>query len=210
MPIAAMRLRRTAMPAVQTVFDPTLSAAGIALSSGNRTATETASESGGMSLSASSKSAGKFYAEYEIAAVGTGNNATSAGIASAGEPPANYAGQTANSYGSWCIFAAGATRLVFNNATQYYVAGGNPSPAVGMRMRLCVDLDSGSLWLSHWGSTAWLGGGDPAAGTTPSFTFSPGTPMRLAACPRSVNAAIRLVLPSDWSSSAPSGFGLWS
>lgn len=45
----------------------------------------------------------------------------------------------------------------------------------GQTAAIEADLDAGKGWIKDQGATGWIGGGDPAAGTSPSFTFTPGT-----------------------------------
>lgn len=41
-----------------------------------------------------------------------------------------------------------------------------------------IDLDAGKLWVKNGSGSGWAGGGDPAAGTSPTFTFTANTHLR--------------------------------
>lgn len=38
---------------------------------------------------------------------------------------------------------------------------------------IAIDLDAGKAWVKNSSAAGWAGGGDPAAGTSPTFTFTP-------------------------------------
>jgi len=83
---------------------------------------------------------------------------------------------------------------------------------------MAVDVGAGQLWLSQFGSTSWLGGGDPETGTSPTYTFTTGAdtyyialcPYHGVVSPTTARNRLRLVLPANWASAAPVGFGEWS
>ena len=45
------------------------------------------------------------------------------------------------------------------------------SPTSEHDMRFAVDTINGKVWMSYGPSGTWFGGGDPAAGTSPSFSI---------------------------------------
>lgn len=55
----------------------------------------------------------------------------------------------------------------------YSVAASTLGLSVGQKARVALDVPAGKLWIGT--PTAWYGGGDPGAGTLPSFSFTPGT-----------------------------------
>ena len=75
-----------------------------------------------------------------------------------------------------------------------------------------LNTTTGAVWLRDvWstGASAWFGGGDPAAGTSPTFTLSTSTgfeTFRLAASFDDAPEAARIVTPADHYGTAPSGF----
>lgn len=194
---------------VQTLLSASLKDSAIALSNGDRTATQTGSGStnGGVGLSVSSKSTGKYYVEIEIDAVGNVGQSIAAGIHNGTDSFATYLGGTSGGYASWIEGIGGSMRATYNNNTQTNSTSG-ASPSAGMRMRIALDA-SGSLWMSYFNSTAWIGGGDPAAGTSPTYSVGAG-PWYIALCPRNYVNALTLVLPGSWANAAPTGFGVWT
>lgn len=213
--LAGMFASRVVVPPVdvslQDVFSTIRSAANIARSADGRTVTQGGSglTTGGLSLSTSAKSEGKYYVEFEVAAtVGTVGHSLAAGLHNGVDSLATYLGETAGAYGSWAEAINGSSRSTYNNNVQTTTVVSRPTPSIGDRIRMAVDFDAGKLWLSYWGDTSWVGGGDPVAGTSPTYTFTANTPMHFAANPRNTNNAIRIVLPSAWANPV-SGFEVW-
>lgn len=193
---------------VQTVFDPALRDTTITLSNGNRDAAGN-SNNAGLALSSAGKSSGKYYAEFELMANSSSSNTSySAGIRATTTGLNTYLGSDVTAFASWVEGAGRSERSTYNNAIRSNVLTGQGDPSIGVRMRIAVDVGTG-LWLSRWGSTVWIGGGDPDVGTSPTYGLAAGT-YRLAANPRGMNGRIRLVLPSAWANAAPSGFGVWT
>jgi len=106
---------------------------------------------------------GKWYAEVTggvsgSAYVGIGLRPLSLGNVVAGE----YAGSAAGTYGG----------NITNTQLSTYAAGvaGSTMANSATTMRVAVDVSAGKVWFGT--TTGWLGGGDPASGTTPTYTFS--------------------------------------
>lgn len=199
----------------QTVWDASNKASDILLSNGNRDAESTEdSAEGGTVISESGHTTGKFYAEVShiqmgpIHAVGAGLKRGSSGVS-------EYLGSDGDGWAAWVVGGGGNLGATIHNGTTT-----NTSVVwfdLPSTMRLAVNIDEGKLWLSRFGESDWIGGGDPATGTSPTFTFTPGGTFYLAASPRSGSSSnpttrgkLRLVLPEDWSHVAPSGFGMWT
>lgn len=204
---------------VQTVLSSVNKAADIALSNGNRDAESFTGVMGGVVLSVSGKESGKYYAEVTLVQVGLSSQlAVAFGLNRGTSSLSDYAGANANSWGSWEDGVGGFQRSTYHNGLRANIATGQPAPAPGMRGRLAVDLDAGALWLSHFDSATWVGGGDPATGTNPTYSWTPDlATYYLALCPRFGHASqpsnrnrLRLELPSDWAFSPPVGFGVWT
>lgn len=195
---------------IQTLWSTTNKSVDITLSNGDADCVMTgAGVAGGTVLSDSGHSSGKFYAELRCVGYTSAVGATGCGLHSGTGALTNYIGQDVNGWASFATGSGAPNRNTYHNAVlaNSIVNGVNPT---GTNVRLAVDLDAGKLWLSYYGSSTWIGGGDPAAGTSPTFTFSPSGTYYLAYTPRVTGAKGRLVAVADWGNSAPTGFGVWS
>lgn len=201
-------------PAVQTVLSATNIAATLSLVSS--TLVEAINSNAGIVLSDTGKTTGKFYVEVSCPQLHTTGQALAMGLQRGTGSLTNYLGQSADSWGTWAEGAGGTTRSTYHNATQANatVVGSN---AATQSARMAVDVGAGQIWFSRFGNTAWIGGGDPAAGTSPTYTFTPGgSTYYIALNPRTGTAVgsnrtqLRLILPANWTSAAPTGFGVWT
>lgn len=192
----------------QAVWDSGLKDSSITLSNGDRDAAANGNNAG-IALSTTPKTSGKFYVELEMVALaGAGQSeAFAAGIRGSTASLNNYLGQDSDGFGNWVDGASATGRSTYNNGVQSNVLTSQPTPTVGYRMRMAVDVGVG-VWFSRWNGTSWIGGGDPAAGTSPTYALSPGT-YRLAANPRGTSRSLRLVLPVNWNFPPPVGFDVW-
>lgn len=193
----------------QALFDPDAKDATLAISSDRISVSPVVAEGAGFVLCDTPKTAGKFYVELILNSIGGSDQSLGGGIIT-GEPSsyASYIGGQPNGYGSWVIGPAGNTRCTFQNGSQGSNVGSTPISA-GSRLRIAVDITAGKLWLSYWGGTAWIGGGSPDAGTSPTFSFAPGASCRFGTNPRGSGAVSSIVAVDDWASAAPSGYGVW-
>lgn len=195
----------------QTSWSSVNKTASIALSNGNADCAETSvsTTTGGTVLSDSGHSTGKFYVEMRCVGYDATVGATGCGLHAGAGSLANYIGQDVDGWSSFATGGGAPNRNTYHNAVlaNSIVNGINPT---GTNVRLAVDLDAGKLWLSYYGSSTWIGGGDPAAGTSPTYTFTPSGTYYLAYTPRVYGAKGRLVAVANWSYSAPSGFGVWT
>lgn len=201
----------SAPPATQTVLSSVNKASDITLSNGDRDA-DSNTTAGGFVLSDAGKTSGKYYVECQWVQA-----ASSLGFAfGLHRGTSNLSTYLGADTDGWATWTSSPNRRTFYNGVQ-----SNDSnvgvPSLNIRARMAVDLDNGYLWLSYFGNTAWLGGGDPAAGTSPTYTFTPGATFYIALCPyhgvsspTTSRNKLRLVLPANWASAAPSGFGVWT
>lgn len=201
---------------VQTTWDPVNKASDIVLESGNTVATSPSGTAGtgGTVVSASGKTAGKFYAEVLCTQLYSSWLSTGAGLHIGTASLSAYVGGDSNGWGTWGAGSGGDSRMTFHSASSANTTT-VAANAGGEACRIAVDIDAGKLWLSYFGGTAWIGGGDPAAGTSPTFTFTAGSSCYLAATPRSSSGGasctkLALVAPSSWANAAPAGFGVWT
>lgn len=110
---------------------------------------------------------GKWYAEFVVTPAGT--NLAAIGIA---REDWNGLASTNVAVG------AGATSIGFYDSGDFYKDGTLLNSAAlpfsgANTVQIAVDFDNGKFWMRKDGGT-WFGGGDPAAGTSPSTTFTPG------------------------------------
>lgn len=95
-------------------------------------------------------------------------------------------------------------------ANEAFVAGVSPNTSGDplRRIGIAVNVAGRAAWFRQvWasGSSAWVGGGNPAAGTTPSAVMGGAEVIRLAASlPPGLGA--RIVAPEDHFAAAPAGF----
>lgn len=147
----------------------------LSLSNGDLTVTH-ASGSGWSAVRATvGKKSGKWYFEVTNNANGSTDGDAIWGFESDTASLSTYPGNAslgANSMGWEPNLAAGSAR--FQNGSLGTVSG-YPTLAVGQNAAFAIDFDSGSLWVKNSGASGWAGGGDPAAGTSPTFTFTAGT-----------------------------------
>ncbi|MBZ0087214.1 MAG: hypothetical protein K8F33_03840, partial [Thermomonas sp.] len=74
----------------------------------------------------------------------------------------------------------------------------------GGRVKAAVDIDAGKGWFGVVGGS-WIGGGDPAAGTSPTFSFTAGTTLYFGGSVYNGTGTITRV--SSYLDAVPSGFG---
>ena len=194
--------------ALQSAYSTANKAADIVLSDSNTTATSNkADETGGMVLSASGKSSGKYYVEAMQIKVG-GFDASNFGLHSGISGLSVQVGDDAQGWGSLKYGAGGGTGAKYHSAT--IASSTSIATGSGQTVRLAVDITAGKLWLSYYGTAGWIGGGDPSLGTSPTFTFTPSGDYYFAACPRSSSQQLKIVSPGSWLYPAPAGFGVWT
>lgn len=201
----------------QTVFSATLKSADIIVSNGGRDVESNAPGGGGTVLSDTGKSSGQYYFEIITLAMYASNNSVGVGIHRGTTGLANWLGADASGWAMWDLGTAIGSETNTGGSSSYTSSTGEN--AVGVTWRVAVDIAGGKLWLANSArnSGAWIGGGDPAAGTSPTYSFTPaGNTFHIAACPRrgdATNASnrnrLRIVNPSNWAYAAPTGFGVW-
>ena len=178
----------------------------IALSSGDAVATTAGSFATWVNVrSVTSHAGGKWYAEL----VNTTDVADSMmfGLAKAAESLTNQPGGAGSN--SWAIQANRATGV------RTYFNGGSSIPgfsaiSAGGYARIAVDITAGKLWLGVSTSGTWSGGGDPATGTTPTYSFTPGTPLYLIFGGNAVGQVVTLKSNGGENiGTIPSGFAMW-
>lgn len=147
---------------VGTTWNPADKSASCTLSGGNLTAVFSSTGGYDMVRSVFGASSGKWY--WEITAnAALSDNRLGFGVVKATESLTSYLGSGPGGYGY--IYAGN----LYNNAS---VIGTAPSFVGGAVVGVALDLDAGKLWFLCNGT--WISG-DPAAGTSPSFSGLAGT-----------------------------------
>lgn len=194
------RARRQASPVVAVTWNPSDKGPNITLSAADMTLTNTATVWDSARTLGGAMTSGKWYDE----AIMTGQSGTSStifGVCSAAYTMATYLGQTTNGFG---IQGAGASGVI-----RTFLAGSAVDHTglvtTGQRVKAAVDIAAGKGWLAKVGS-AWIGGGDPAAGTSPTFTFTPGTTMYFAGSAYNAGAGSLTRVGGVYTDAVPSGF----
>ena len=146
------------------------------------------------------KTAGKHYAECEME-VDSHSISGVFGVGDASASLANYCGSDSHGWGLQ-ISNSGSTGylLLAGGATALGIAYGT-----GTRTKVALDVNNGNGWLGVVG-VGWLGSGspDPATGTDPTFTFTPGTGMYLMTSHPFFHTTNKLV--NTFLDAVPSGF----
>lgn len=186
-------------------FNPADIAAGLTLSDGDLTVTRSAG--GWVSVRATQgKSSGKWYFEFYRSA-GSDKAQTMYGSLEAGDTLNSYPGHPGSANVSVGLQPLNSTDV---NLYQGGFVGTYNSQAdvpIGGGIAIAVDLDAGEMWGKAIGAAGWMGGGSPAAGTSPTRTFTPGSTLfpaigiNLAGCAATANFGASAFIETP-----PSGF----
>jgi hypothetical protein len=153
------------------------------------------------------KSSGKWYFEVENLANGGTTGDAMWGFMSGTDSLTVYPGNSAldaNSIGWQANNSPDSSK--FQDGSLGAVTGYG-TVAVGGKSLFAVDLGAGKLWIKNSSAGGWAGGGDPAAGTTPTFTFSAGAHVYPALSAYSAPQGAKANFgASSFSGSVPSGF----
>jgi hypothetical protein len=196
---------------VQTAWSNTLLTTNMAVTSDGQTAYGTVSATGGNAvdgtvLSATGRGSGKWYVEWLNTGGYVNWQFTSAGF----HRGTDIVGSQGNSNGlgydtnGWASAIAGSGSV--NRITYFDGVGENEITVDGFELnslfKMAVDLDLGNIWLGLVGQEGWINGGEtfylacnPSAGIV-------GEPLE--------SDALTFVQPGNWSSDAPTGFGIWT
>lgn len=150
-------------------WNPADKDAGLSLSGGDLVILRTGS--GWCSARATQpKNSGKWVFEVTQDAFGAGGSLI-VGLALASASLSTFIGANVSGWS----FQPSATPQPFTyfNSTATAVAG-YPNITTTQKVMFAVDITNGRCWCRTTGAGGWARGGDPAAGTTPTFTFTPG------------------------------------
>ena len=190
-------------------WNPADKNAAFTLSNSDKTATNLFSPprvSNGLVRATTGFSTGKKYIEYE-ANCSFVTQYGALGLAELSEPVSNYPGKTS----SWGWFTSGNLYHV-DVAIAAYADWVSDNPGT---FAMAVDFDSGKAWLGKQiagpPGITWQGGGDPAAGSSPSFTFGIG----ITLYPTfnggdNLDYATIVSRNADFNYSVPTGFTSWA
>ena len=189
-------------PPSSTTWNPADKASEISLSSGNMVATRTATNSNQWRLVrvTESRNAGKLYAEIVNNVSPT--NGLMVGVCSASLPVNSYPGSSSTSFGYHANDAGPG--YCYNNAVQSF--GDGSRVGVGSYARIAIDFDAGKLWLGS--ASAWKNGGDPSAGTSATYTFTPNADLFVAVGEYVSTQAATLRL-TGFAGAIPAGFSAY-
>lgn len=96
---------------------------------------------------------------------------------------------------------------VQSNTGQVLPPGGATVTGPHPYVRVAYDADTGKLWVGS--PSQWYGNGDPAAGTTPSYTLTPGTQLFMATSIYPGGLARLRTAATDMAGAIPAGFSPW-
>jgi hypothetical protein len=142
-------------------WDPAHKASDISLSGGNLIAT--GASLGVHIVLGTIAISGKRYFECSFV---PNADSIGVGIAVASTTLTNYLGQGALSYGHYL-----SSNTIYTGASAVYDGTNIATTPVTVGFA----VDGTSLWVRVSGESGWEGGGDPAAGTSPTLTLSSGT-----------------------------------
>lgn len=148
-----------------------------------------------------SKNSGKYRIQFQADV----NSINSMGIGfatAAANVVGTWVGQEASSWGLWGNYS-GSLRAYTNNT---FSTISSATIVNGTIVDLLLDIDNGKAWF-RLNNGAILGGGDPVTGTSPTFTFTPGTTMFICASPYQTTAQLTSRFEAaQMTGSAVSGF----
>ena len=161
-------------------LNPADKSASVTLSGGDLTAARAAGSGWATVRSTIGKSRGKWYFEITNNANGSTDGDAMWGFMRNTDSLGTYPGNA--SLGATSMgWQANATpnSAKFQNGSLGAVSGYGKVVA-GQYAQIAIDLDAGKLWVKNSSASGWAGGGDPAAGTTPTFTFAANTHLHVA------------------------------
>lgn len=183
-------------------WSPTLKSSLVTLSeTGNRLMTNSNASWRGV-LSVTAHTTGKHYAEVQR--VGTTPWAHIFGLAKPTASVEGYAGQDSDGWGLQTDNGSSAAAMLHSAAA----TGVTVTPQINNSgyARVAYDAATGNAWIGN--ETAWAGGGDPAAGTSPTFTVTAGTAMHVMGSDFGESARLRTDT-ADFVGTIPTGFSAW-
>jgi hypothetical protein len=205
------------VPTVTVTLDPYLYNVLGTLSNGNLTYTWSYVGSFGCAYGTVPKNTGKFY--FEVINTTPGNYGYAiydnwsfcAGISTGVRNTGNDILPGSDATG-WGFSNRNSSGLTIDSSTWHNgiptALTGVPQVPQGGYLGVAVDLDAGKVWFNANGT--WVGGGNPAAGTSPAYTFTPNTVMYPAVGQATIGASTANFGVTAFSGVKPSGFLAWN
>lgn len=192
-------------PPVGNYWNPADKSGLILLSGGNAIATRDTPSSGtfGSVRGITSHNTGKWYAECtnDVSVAG----AMMFGVGTASASLTTYPGST---NAGWGVQANNNTRRATYHAGVQTNQGGTGGIGAGGRGIVAVDFEGGGIWLGD--SAFGFYTGNPAAGTSPTYTLTPGTTLFLmlgmSASPQQCTLKSQV---GENTGTIPTGFSMW-
>lgn len=174
----------------------------IVLSNSDRDITSSSSTTSWNSIrSVTSHGSGKWYAEELMMLNTAASNLF--GVGTSGASLTTYAG--ADAFG-FAMQNDSTPADTYNNGSA--TSSGIAPAGLNERHMVAYDAATGYIWLGAKG--VWANSGDPAAGTGPTYTVTPGTVLYLLGSKaRSLQAGRLCNQPGENAHSIPSGFSMW-
>lgn len=190
-----------------TTLNPNDKSSSLTLSNGNLTATRAGGSAWSTVRSTIGKSRGKWYIEVTNDANGSTDGDAMWGFMKNDDSLSTYPGNSAlgaTSMGWEANVTPDSAK--FQNGSLGAVSGyGRVAP--GQWAGFAIDFDAGKLWVGNSSGSGYAGGGDPAAGTSPTFTFTPNTHLHFAVAGYSGPQAATVNFgASAFSGTVPTGF----
>lgn len=136
-----------------------------------------------------SKSAGKIYFEFNFRRASTTETEYCFGVSTGSHTPTDLPGFSTESW-ALCTESIGfyhdSTKTtsadsyinaLVSNVRGYYYDYSSYVTRDGYVIKVAIDFDAGKLWFGIWNGSLEAWDGDPAAGTDPTYTFTPNTPL---------------------------------
>lgn len=187
-------------------WNPADKASQVTLSARNRVCTRSSENNNSWRAvrSVTSHASGKWYAECVNDVNGSVNGSMCFGIATSA---ASVNAKPGSSTTGWATQPNNSPRPLTLHDNSTTVRGTSPLGAGGYA-KVAVDIDNGLVWLGD-SVNDWYTG-DPAAGTSPTYSFTPGTELFLILGQYSVPQQNTLCNHDGEAAGAvPSGFEMW-
>lgn len=159
---------------VYATWNPSDTNANITLSGSNLVATRGAAANAFYSSRATiSKNSGKWY--FEVTRTGSSDKThIIAGLMVGVTALTQYPGEGSSGVGNQPVNTSDVNRYQGGFLT---TVTGQSDVGIGGGFQIAVDMGSLGVWVKTFGASGWMGGGDPAAGTSPTYTLGSVTPV---------------------------------
>lgn len=206
-PAVSLQFAVSAPGGALTTFDPAVASAGGALSSGNRIWTYVSGTAANVLTEHPILTPTYFEMRSPLVGGETGWPSLFAGDdytmptsiiigQSYSEPGMSMFGRPFSDDAVWC-------RGLANDFGTYLVLHGTERTTA---LYAQFAISGRDVWVKTDKMGGWYGGGDPAAGTSPSFTFPGSDPIYAAAGVDDASESVELLDPADYLGTAPAGF----